>query len=75
MEFEAYWKKLVVQNPGLRDGDTRMTISVLAFRRALARSYEAGNSESAGKRKAAEDFERASGKKNPLGDFLGMFKR
>lgn len=43
--FDAYWERLCRATPQLRNPDAKMTISVVAFRKAIQKSFKAGGSD------------------------------
>lgn len=47
MPFAAYWNRLTAATPGLGRDENRMTISVMNFRSAIRRAYEAGQQDAA----------------------------
>ena len=42
MKFDDYWNLLEKATPGLADGQGKMTISVAAFRKVMARCHHEG---------------------------------
>ena len=42
MTFDAYWANLVKKNPGLADQETKMTVTVAAFKKALEQAFRTG---------------------------------
>ena len=45
MKFGAYWFRLKKKNPGLNDPESRMTLTVAGFEKALKQSFEVGKEE------------------------------
>lgn len=45
MTFDAYWANLMQKNPDLADPETKMTVSVAAFRKALEQAFEVDREE------------------------------
>ncbi|TXH55367.1 MAG: hypothetical protein E6Q97_09005 [Desulfurellales bacterium] len=42
MSFAKFWSGVQSANPAMNDDDTKMTLSVSAFRKAMERAYNAG---------------------------------
>lgn len=42
MTFDAYWANLVKKNPGLADQETKMTVTVAAFKKTLEQAFRTG---------------------------------
>ena len=45
MTFDVYWTNLVKKNPGLADFETKMTITVAAFKKAVEQAFRTGMEE------------------------------
>lgn len=52
MTFDAYWANLVKKNLGLADSETKMTVTVAAFKKALEQAFRMGMDE----QKRTSDF-------------------
>ena len=59
MTFDEYWQRLQTKNPGLRDLDNKMHISVESFQNQLRAAFNEGESASS----ASNPFDKLFGGK------------
>ncbi len=67
--FDVYWARLCRSNPKLEKTET-MTLSVLSFRKAVAKAFRAGQEDVQKRTAASKDFEKLG---IPKPDFNGIF--
>lgn len=47
MQFDQFWQALCAKNPGLKDEDQKMTISVASFKSSLRQAHDMGQKATA----------------------------
>lgn len=70
--MKAYWARLVAANKSLSNEDTKMTISVAAFKKQIEKAYNAGAADKAEVAKKLKGIE-SNKPKSPLDDFMKFF--